>query len=167
MEAYRSGHNGHDWKSCSLHGLRGSNPLASAKNKRMVFAILLFFCVSRGDSNKICLQILVAFRKESCRGAPTCGKRQYPLANSNWSMLLFYRKQGIWIKFACKFWASFCRGAPTCGKRQPPLASFNVAKEGFERVDSKISLSNIFTTKNWILFMSFVFGQSGQLFYVL
>ena len=30
MEAYRSGHNGHDWKSCSLHGLRGSNPLASA-----------------------------------------------------------------------------------------------------------------------------------------
>ncbi len=31
MEAYRSGHNGHDWKSCSLHGLRGSNPLASAK----------------------------------------------------------------------------------------------------------------------------------------
>ena len=30
MEAYRSGHNGHDWKSCSLNGLRGSNPLASA-----------------------------------------------------------------------------------------------------------------------------------------
>ena len=33
MEAYRSGHNGHDWKSCSLNGLRGSNPLASAKAK--------------------------------------------------------------------------------------------------------------------------------------
>ena len=31
MEAYRSGHNGHDWKSCSLNGLRGSNPLASTK----------------------------------------------------------------------------------------------------------------------------------------
>ena len=31
MEAYRSGHNGPDSKSGSLHGLVGSNPTASAK----------------------------------------------------------------------------------------------------------------------------------------
>lgn len=30
MEAYRSGHNGPDSKSGSLHGLVGSNPTASA-----------------------------------------------------------------------------------------------------------------------------------------
>ena len=32
MEAYRSGHNGPDSKSGSLHGLVGSNPTASANN---------------------------------------------------------------------------------------------------------------------------------------
>ena len=49
-EAYRSGHNGHDWKSCSLHGLRGSNPLASAKKREirtLVVCVSLFF-VYRG-----------------------------------------------------------------------------------------------------------------------
>ena len=44
MEAYRSGHNGHDWKSCSLHGLRGSNPLASAKqNEQANFCLFVLF----------------------------------------------------------------------------------------------------------------------------
>ena len=43
MEAYRSGHNEHDWKSCSLHGLRGSNPLASAKEKGQTQLGLSFF----------------------------------------------------------------------------------------------------------------------------
>lgn len=33
MEAYRSGHNGPDSKSGSLHGLVGSNPTASAIEK--------------------------------------------------------------------------------------------------------------------------------------
>ena len=31
MEQYRSGHNGHDWKSCVPHkGTEGSNPSCSA-----------------------------------------------------------------------------------------------------------------------------------------
>ena len=42
MEAYRSGHNGHDWKSCSLHGLRGSNPLASAKKEKYKHSLFVF-----------------------------------------------------------------------------------------------------------------------------
>ena len=47
-EAYRSGHNGHDWKSCSLNGLGGSNPPASARRKkyeplRFVFLAFSYF----------------------------------------------------------------------------------------------------------------------------
>ncbi len=35
MEQYRSGHNGHDWKSCvPQKGTEGSNPSCSAKYKR-------------------------------------------------------------------------------------------------------------------------------------
>ena len=37
MEAYRSGHNGPDSKSGSLHGLVGSNPTASAIKNTIVF----------------------------------------------------------------------------------------------------------------------------------
>ena len=34
MEQYRSGHNGHDWKSCVPHkGTEGSNPYCSARIK--------------------------------------------------------------------------------------------------------------------------------------
>ena len=46
MEAYRSGHNGHDWKSCSLNGLGGSNPPASARRKKyepLRFVFLSFY----------------------------------------------------------------------------------------------------------------------------
>ena len=52
MEAYRSGHNGHDWKSCSLHGLRGSNPLASAKkrDKNARHSYLFFLTPSSGSN---------------------------------------------------------------------------------------------------------------------
>ena len=35
MEVYRSGHNGPDSKSGSLHGLVGSNPTASARKKHL------------------------------------------------------------------------------------------------------------------------------------
>ena len=49
MEAYRSGHNGHDWKSCSLHGLRGSNPLASAKKREIrTLAVCISLFLFRG-----------------------------------------------------------------------------------------------------------------------
>ena len=44
MEAYRSGHNGPDSKSGSLHGLVGSNPTASAKPFEIIdFKRFLFF----------------------------------------------------------------------------------------------------------------------------
>ena len=34
MEQYRSGHNGHDWKSCvPQKGTEGSNPSCSARKK--------------------------------------------------------------------------------------------------------------------------------------
>ena len=35
MEQYRSGHNGHDWKSCvPQKGTEGSNPSCSARNNK-------------------------------------------------------------------------------------------------------------------------------------
>ena len=45
MEQYRSGHNGHDWKSCvPQKGTEGSNPSCSArKNNPDAFASGLFF----------------------------------------------------------------------------------------------------------------------------
>ena len=37
MEQYRSGHNGHDWKSCvPLKGTEGSNPSCSAIKKNLI-----------------------------------------------------------------------------------------------------------------------------------
>ena len=44
MEQYRSGHNGHDWKSCvPQKGTEGSNPSCSAINKTHPSGWVLFF----------------------------------------------------------------------------------------------------------------------------
>ena len=37
MEQYRSGHNGHDWKSCvPQKGTEGSNPSCSARKENLI-----------------------------------------------------------------------------------------------------------------------------------
>ena len=42
-EQYRSGHNGHDWKSCvPQKGTEGSNPSCSARKKKDFSEVLLF-----------------------------------------------------------------------------------------------------------------------------
>ena len=47
MEQYRSGHNGHDWKSCvPQKGTEGSNPSCSARIKTPeIERFPVFFCV--------------------------------------------------------------------------------------------------------------------------
>ena len=47
MEQYRSGHNGHDWKSCvPQKGTEGSNPSCSARTKTPeIERFPVFFCV--------------------------------------------------------------------------------------------------------------------------
>ena len=43
MEQYRSGHNGHDWKSCvPQKGTEGSNPSCSAIKKKHIRKDVLF-----------------------------------------------------------------------------------------------------------------------------
>lgn len=43
MEQYRSGHNGHDWKSCDGHKpSEGSNPSHSATKKTTAKAVVFF-----------------------------------------------------------------------------------------------------------------------------
>ena len=56
MEQYRSGHNGHDWKSCvPQKGTEGSNPSCSARKKNPVSTLipdfLLYFPYFRRNSN--------------------------------------------------------------------------------------------------------------------
>ena len=46
MEQYRSGHNGHDWKSCvPQKGTEGSNPSCSARSKQsfLIERLFLFY----------------------------------------------------------------------------------------------------------------------------
>ena len=44
MEQYRSGHNGHDWKSCvPQKGTEGSNPSCSARKKKEHCQVFLLF----------------------------------------------------------------------------------------------------------------------------
>ena len=47
MEQYRSGHNGHDWKSCvPQKGTEGSNPSCSARTKTPeIERFPVFFCI--------------------------------------------------------------------------------------------------------------------------
>ncbi len=45
MEQYRSGHNGHDWKSCvPQKGTEGSNPSCSARKKNLMHLHRVLFC---------------------------------------------------------------------------------------------------------------------------
>ena len=57
MEQYRSGHNGHDWKSCvPQKGTEGSNPSCSARKPIRKdgfyfychFSDLVVYCMARG-----------------------------------------------------------------------------------------------------------------------
>ena len=54
MEQYRSGHNGHDWKSCvPQKGTEGSNPSCSAikKNLIQVDEVLFYSVATEGFEN--------------------------------------------------------------------------------------------------------------------
>ena len=47
MEQYRSGHNGHDWKSCvPQKGTEGSNPSCSARIKNLIQSDEVLFILS-------------------------------------------------------------------------------------------------------------------------
>ena len=49
MEQYRSGHNGHDWKSCvPQKGTEGSNPSCSAIKKNLTEWVRFFFIMQAG-----------------------------------------------------------------------------------------------------------------------
>ena len=49
MEQYRSGHNGHDWKSCvPQKGTEGSNPSCSARKEHPIRSDGVFFFQERG-----------------------------------------------------------------------------------------------------------------------
>ena len=53
MEQYRSGHNGHDWKSCvPQKGTEGSNPSCSARNKTHPFGWVLLFPTGKHKNKK-------------------------------------------------------------------------------------------------------------------
>ena len=52
-EQYRSGHNGHDWKSCvPQKGTEGSNPSCSARKEKQMRKHLLFSFLA----NEVCLR---------------------------------------------------------------------------------------------------------------
>ena len=52
MEQYRSGHNGHDWKSCvPQKGTEGSNPSCSARKEKQMRKHLLFSFLA----NEVCI----------------------------------------------------------------------------------------------------------------
>ena len=54
MEQYRSGHNGHDWKSCvPQKGTEGSNPSCSAitkPGKKFSYLVFLYFILPEPPS---------------------------------------------------------------------------------------------------------------------
>ena len=50
MEQYRSGHNGHDWKSCvPQKGTEGSNPSCSARKENLTLLGEVLFYSGTGD----------------------------------------------------------------------------------------------------------------------
>ena len=52
MEQYRSGHNGHDWKSCvPQKGTEGSNPSCSARKIPILMDGDFFFVIDQKDFN--------------------------------------------------------------------------------------------------------------------
>ena len=52
MEQYRSGHNGHDWKSCvPQKGTEGSNPSCSAIKNNLIHKDEVVFLWLRWDLN--------------------------------------------------------------------------------------------------------------------
>ena len=72
MEQYRSGHNGHDWKSCvPQKGTEGSNPSCSARVRSTSLRMCFFYFVimeSRIESSKIQLAGAICCRQFIKRG---------------------------------------------------------------------------------------------------
>ncbi len=101
-------------------------PLPPSKNDTV--GVSFFAWSEVRDSNKICLQILIAFRKESCRGTPFRDTAIPP--RFRFGVVFAWSEVRDSNKIACKFWSHSARnlaeGLPL-GIRQYPTASVSVS----------------------------------------